>query len=160
LLVRQLQAALSVGRVDLRTAALLHDLVQADRAFADVLLHGQHLLTAALQRGQDALDFLLAQLAEQFFQLLAGLLQLLLGLGLLLGGGVIVALVDLVLGLLLILGGVLDLLLAGEVGLIVLRLLRLLLLLLAVALGAAGLLAAALAGLGLALLTRLTLAGL
>src|SRR5262249_5365774 len=143
------------GRAELVAVALRDVLVRGDGAVADLDLQRPHVAAALLQVGQEPLDLLLAHLLEQVLELLLGRLQLLDGLGLVVGGVALLVPVQLDLGLLLVLVGVLHLLLDGVVvGLLVLLagLLR------AGAARLPGLAAAGLAGAGLAV--ALGLAGL
>src|SRR5262249_4013547 len=107
-------------------------------------LHGQHLLAAGLEGGQQTLQLLLADLAEQFFQLLLGLLEFVEGLVLVAGGVVALVVLDLLAGLVLVGDGVADALLGlvGVVGVLVPAALLVVLLLVALLVaGLAGLVA-------------------
>ena len=63
-------------------------------------LHGQHLLAAGLQGGQETFELFLADLAEEVFELLLGLLEFVDRLLLVVGGLGVLLLGDVVLGLL------------------------------------------------------------
>src|SRR5205807_769095 len=112
LLIGELDAALLVLVRRLLVGLGLDGLVQILGAVKDADLHGQHLFTAGLQGGQEALQLLFAGLAQQLFELLAGLFQLLDRVLLVVGGRLVLVLGDVIFGLVLLVVGVLNLLAA------------------------------------------------
>ncbi len=71
-------------------------------AVVDLDLHRQHLLAAGLQLGQQPLEFLLAELPQEVFELLLGLLQLVAGLFGVIESGTLLVLGNVLFGLVLI----------------------------------------------------------
>jgi len=80
----------------------------ADGAVLHVDLHGQHLLATGLEIGEQPVQLLLAQLAQEVFQLLLGVLEFLNRVVLVLLARLLVVLVDVVLGPLLVVASFLD----------------------------------------------------
>src|SRR5262249_28222046 len=77
-------------------------------AVVDFLLELEHVLAAGLELGQQPLDFLFAELLQDFLEAAAGLFEGLDGLVLLVGGVRVVLCGGVLFGLLLVVGGVLD----------------------------------------------------
>src|SRR5207244_3940380 len=123
--VGQLQRPLFLGPARLLVRVGPDRFIHPDRAVVNFDLDFQHAPAALLQLGQQPLDFLLAKLPQNLFQLLERLVELGNRLALLLGSILLVFLLYFILGLTLILVGVLNLLLAGRaVGRLVWILLR------------------------------------